>query len=245
MQALIRAELLKLRTTRMFWGNVAAALAFVPLGVALAINTGAEPLDSSAGVRNVIAAASSGAVMLLVIGILAIGGEFRHGTATTTFLISPDRRRVVGAKLAAVSLVGVVVAFAASVLTLTVALPWLSADGVAVSSYSGDIALGLLGALAATVLAALVGVGFGSLLRNQTTAITAALIWTQIVEGLLVGFAPEVGRWFPGGAANALAGVANPTGGLLPMGVAALLLTAYGIAFVVAGTFVLIRTDIA
>jgi ABC-2 type transport system permease protein len=245
MEVLIRAELLKLRTTRMFWGNVAAALLFVPLAVALAVNTGAEPLDSSTGVRNVIAAASSGAVMLLVIGILAIGGEFRHGTATTTFLISPDRRRVVWAKLAAVSLVGVAVATAASLLTLAVALPWLSAKGVAVSSHGRDIALGLLGALAATVLAALVGVGFGSLVRNQTTAITVALIWSQIVEGLVVGFVPAVGRWFPGGAANALAGVANPNGDLLPMGVAALLLAGYGIAFAVAGIAALVRKDIA
>lgn len=35
MRDLIRAELLKLRTTRMFWGNVAAALAFVPVTIAL------------------------------------------------------------------------------------------------------------------------------------------------------------------------------------------------------------------
>jgi len=40
MSDLIRAELLKLRTTRTFWGNVAAALAFVPVSVALAVESG-------------------------------------------------------------------------------------------------------------------------------------------------------------------------------------------------------------
>ena len=48
MTHLIRAELLKLRTTRMFWGNVIAVLAFVPSGVALAMTAaGEEPLDSA------------------------------------------------------------------------------------------------------------------------------------------------------------------------------------------------------
>ena len=68
-----------------------------------------------------------------------MAGEFRHNTATSTFLISPDRKRVVGAKLAAASLVGVGVAAAASVLTLAIALPWLAAKHVDVSLLSGDV----------------------------------------------------------------------------------------------------------
>jgi hypothetical protein len=178
-------------------------------------------------------------------GILVTAGEFRHGTATSTFLISPDRRMVIGAKLAAASLIGFVVGIAASLLVLAIGLPWLAAEGVAVTSYRGEIALGLGGAIAATALAALVGVSLGALVRNQTAAITVAFIWTQVVEGVLVGFAPEIGRWFPGGAASALAGVATPNGGLLPMGAAAMLLVAYGVAFAIAGTSTLVRRDVA
>ena len=91
--------------------------------------------------------------MLLVLGILVMAGEFRHGTATSTFLITPDRRRVVAAKVVAASLVGVVLALVTSVVTLAVAIPWLQADGVDVASYGSDIALGLLGSIAATALA--------------------------------------------------------------------------------------------
>ena len=39
------------------------------------------------------------------------------------------------------------------------------------------------------------------LIRNQTAAVVVALVWVLVVEGLLVSFAPEVGRWLPGGAA--------------------------------------------
>ena len=105
MNNLIRAELLKLRTTRTFWWSVVAALAFVPVSIALAIAKIGTPhgtsLDSAEGFRNVIAAASSGGLLVLLIGIMLMAGEFHFNTITSTFLITPQRKRVVGAKLAA------------------------------------------------------------------------------------------------------------------------------------------------
>ena len=89
------------------------------------------------------------------------------------------------------------------------------------------------------------GVGFGAVVTNQTVAITIALIWSQVVEGLLVGFLPEVGRWLPGGAASALSGIETPNGGMLPMWAAAIVLAAYGLAFAAAGAAALARRDVA
>ena len=251
MRDLIRGELLKLSTTRMFWGSVVAALAFVPVSIALAILTAGQEgspipaLESSEGLRSVMSAASSGAVMVLVIGILGMAGEFRHNTATSTFLISPDRKRVVGAKLAAASLVGVGVAAAASLLTLAVALPWLRAKHVEVSLASGDVGLVLLGALAATALYAMVGIGVGALLRNQTVAVNVALVWVTVVESILLGFVPQIGRWLPGGAASALTATPTAAGtGLLPMWGGALLLAGYGLAFAASGTRSVLRRDV-
>ena len=207
MKHLIQAELLKLRTTRSFWLYLAAALAFVPVTVALAVTgagagqqDGSVPLASSDGVRNVFGSAAGGTVMLLLIGIYMMAGEFRHNTATSTFLITPDRRRIVGAKLAASGFVGFVVGLAASLLTLAMALPWLSAKDVDLTAHTGDIAVVLLGVLLATTLSPIVGVGFGALVPNQTVAVTAALVWITTVEGLLVSYKPEFGRWLPGGA---------------------------------------------
>lgn len=249
MRNMIHAELLKLRTTRMFYGNALAAMAFVPISLAIAIQTAGQPggspaLDTSEGVRNVMSAASSGTVVVLIIGILVMAGEFRHNTATPTFLVSPDRKRVVGAKLVASTLVGAGIAAAASALTLAIALPWLSAKDVDVTLLGGDVGLVLLGAMAATALYALVGVGLGSLVRNQTAAVVVALVWVMVVEGLLVSFVPQVGRWLPGGAVAALTGVATPDGGLLPMWGGALLFALYGLAFAAAGIRLVLRRDV-
>jgi ABC-2 type transport system permease protein len=249
MNHLIRAELLKLRTTRMLYFNAVAVLAFVPLSVANSVlsagDSGAGPaLTTSEGLRNVISAGSSGSLVLLMLGVLIMAGEFRHNTATATFLISPDRGQVVRAKLVATSIVGVVLALAASVLTLAIALPWLASKHIDVDVLSGDVVAVLLGGIAATALFALIGVGVGAMVRNQTAAIAGAAVWVLVVEGLLVSFAPDVGRWLPGGAASALSGVATANGSLLPMWGAALLLALYGLTFAAAGTRFVLQRDI-
>ena len=250
MMHLIRAEFLKLRTTRMFLYSAIAALAFVPLTLAISIltagNDGAGPaLSTPEGIRQVFSSASSGTILVLIIGILVMAGEFRHNTATSTFLITPDRKRVVGAKLIASTLVGAGMAVAASALTLAIALPWLAAKNVDVSIWSGDIWSVIAGSIAATALYAMVGVGLGSLIRNQTAAVVITLVWVMVVEGLLVSFLPEVGRWMPGGAVAAATGVTPENGGLLAMWAGALLFAGYGIAFATAGTRFVLRRDIA
>ena len=86
MNILIRAELLKLRTLRSFWWTVAATLAVVAVSIAISMHggVGSPEIETTEGFRNVMAAASSGAVLMLIIGILMMAGEFRHNTITST-----------------------------------------------------------------------------------------------------------------------------------------------------------------
>lgn len=247
MNAQIRAELVKLRTTRTFWWSVAAALAFVPLSVALAItgtgNGVVDSLDSTKGFRNVFAAASSGGVIVMLIGLLLMTGEYRFNTVTSTFLITPDRRRVVGAKIAAAGLVGLAIALVASLLTVAIALPWLSSRHVDLASHVTDIGVVLLGGIAATVISGMVGVGIGALVTNQTVAVTVTLVWIFVVEAMAVSFAPGAGRWLPGGAAGAMSG-SSTYSNLLPAWAAALVFVGYGIAFAAAGSRFVLRRDV-
>src|SRR6266545_7524569 len=139
MTRLVRAELAKLRTVRLFYG------------VAAAVGAPATMLAGAA----------------LLLGILGMAGEFRHHTITQTFLTTPDRGRVVAAKLAAYSLTGIAVAVLTLTVTMAVALPWLSAKGLAVSVLDGELGRALAGTLLAAGLCGLLGVGVGALVRNQ------------------------------------------------------------------------------
>jgi ABC-2 type transport system permease protein len=248
MTNLIRAELVRLRTTRLATWLVLSTAAGVLLTVAVAIASagtgGLAALDSTDGVRNVLNGAASATTMAMILGVVAVTGEFRHRTATTTFLVTPHRHRVVAAKLVTTVLAGLVLAAGAFALTLVVAVPWMATKHVDVSVVTAQVGVVLVGVVAATMLYAAIGVGLGALLANQTLAVTVAVIWTAIVEGLLVSLAPGVGRWLPGGASSALTNATTTNGGLLPMWAGAIVLTGYAAAFTVTGARSLQRRDV-
>jgi hypothetical protein len=250
MNRLIRAELLKMRTTRTFYAMSLAALALAPISVAATILNAGSPgtdtaLTTTRTLRAVMSVASSGSPLVLVLGILIMAGESHHKTLTSTLLVTPNRRAVVAAKLIAATLVGFVLAIAAAVLAVAVAVPWLTSKDVHVNLFGGDVAPVLAGGIAATALYALVGVGLGSVVRNQTAAIVGSLVWLFVLEGTLVVVVPRVGRWFPGGAAAALSAASTANGGLLPMWGGALLFMAYGLVFAAFGAAVMVARDVA
>lgn len=247
MKQLIAAELLKLRTTRLVYGLLAATLALAVVGTLGTVALSGEieqtfALDTAEGVRNVFSSAGAGSIFVLVLGILGMTSEFRHNTVTETFLVTPNRGQVVAAKLVTFAVVGLVFAVSAAATTVAVALPALASEGVDVAP--ADAVAVLAGVAAVTVAYGLLGVAVGSLLRNSTAAVIVALAWTFVIEGLLVGLVPDIGRWLPGGAAAALTGQSVPGSEFLAPALAALVLIAYVVAFSTAGTRFVIRRDI-
>lgn len=251
MSALVRAELLKLRTVALPYWLLLTTLAFVLLGVlATLLTAGLEgaPLqrDDPDLLARAVASASGGNIIVLVLGILALTQEFRFGTATPSFLVTPRRGAVLAAKLLSTVLVGLlfavvslVFALAASWITITVRGDALRFDATVVEVMLG---VGLVLALYGPI-----GVAVGALVRNQIAAVVAALAWTFIVEQLVVALWPEVGKWMPGGAASAvlqLGEVATTRGDLLPVWGGALLLVAYAVVLSVVAAMVTLRRDL-
>jgi ABC-2 type transport system permease protein len=89
------------------------------------------------------------------------------------------------------------------------------------------------GILVYSTLFAAVGVALGSLLRNQTLAVAGALAWFAIIEHTLVNLVPDVGRWLPAAAGQAI--LRAPLDGLLSPLAGTALLATYGAAIAVAG----------
>jgi ABC-2 type transport system permease protein len=242
---LIRAEVTKLATTRLIYGLAAAMAAFAVLTVAANIldRQGAPPLaaDSFPMLVGGPVTLLSGAALLL--GILGMAGEFRHQTVTQTFLVTPDRGRVVAAKLVAYPLAGIALALTILAVTATVATAWLAAKGITPSLLDARLGRVLLGAFLAAGLCGLVGVGVAALVRNQVAALVGVVVWVLLVEGLLMSLlhAPSLARWLPSAAAAALT---NPGGGQLSRVAGSLLLAGYALALALVGTRLVVRRDI-
>ena len=128
MTRLVHAELLKLwttRTARVVLALAAAGTAALTVAVlTLAGRPGQPALGEDALRQLVLVPAQPLTLAALVLGILGMAWEFRHGTATSTFLVTPVRGRVVAAKLAAAATTGLAMALVASAAVFAVGLPW-------------------------------------------------------------------------------------------------------------------------
>jgi ABC-2 type transport system permease protein len=182
-----------------------------------------------------------------VLGILVVATEFRHGTITPSLLAVPDRPRLVLAKVIAALAAGFLLCLVASALAAAIGQGLLSARDIDTGIGAGRTARLIAGGAVAGALFAAIGVGLGALVRNQVGAIIGALGWIFLVEpllGIIPGASDAIGRWFPSGAAAAVAGTAtidDPLG-QVPAG---LLLAAYAAAFALAGALLMRRRDIS
>jgi hypothetical protein len=103
MTALVRAELLQARTLRSTAWAAAALLVITVLTGTLAMgDAGEKGYRTPSELRETVIAIGYTAVFFMVVlGAVAAAGEYRHRTISQRFLVSPDRGRVLAAKLAA------------------------------------------------------------------------------------------------------------------------------------------------
>jgi len=248
MTRLVHSELLKLRTTRtarvLLTLAAAGTAALVAIVLLLAGRPGQPALGPDALRLLVLVPAQPLTLAALVLGVLGMAGELRHGTATSTFLVTPKRGRVVAAKLAAAAVTGLAMAAASSAAVLAVGLPWLRAKGIEVAIADAGVAARVAGLAVAVALYAVLGTGLGALLRNQVAAVVVGLLWwSQGVERVLTGILHQPGleRWLPLGAASALTA---PGDGTLPMWAGALVFAAYGLGLALLGGRLVARRDL-
>jgi ABC-2 type transport system permease protein len=225
----IAAEFQKVFTTRIWWllaillaayvaflsGGLGAFLGWVisdPEAAAQSGGLDGPPPGTELAPLLYSFASSVGYVFPVLLGALAVTGEFRHRTLTPTFLAEPHRTNVLSAKFLSQLVVGAglgVIAFAVSVAAGAGALAaWELDTGFDSSDTWALVGRGIL----AMALWGAVGVGLGVLVTNQVAAIVIVIAFTQFVEPILRFAASlndvtaSIGQFLPGAASDALVG---------------------------------------
>lgn len=256
---LLKSELRKVIYVRSNWGLLIAAVFISALATAVTVplldadtaGTFGVSLQTTMGVDAVYANAVSGYIFAIILGVLMMTGEFRHGTAVATFLTSPKRSRVVFAKIA-------VAAISAAVLMIISALAgflagWLAlqtVDNPAEPSSNIFVNMMLASVLAGVVLG-IIGLAIGTLIKNQLLAIVATLVYLFVVDPLLLALAPEAGKYLPTGLITAMLNITVDapqlgfdTSQYLPPLQAAGLLVAIGAVFASVAIFTSLKRDV-
>jgi ABC-type transport system involved in multi-copper enzyme maturation permease subunit len=206
---LVRVELLKLRTTRLTYGLLATAATLTGVfAVIEAVRAGTDggpaPLSAASGLNSVITAGIW--ALVLATGVTVSSGEFRHGTATLTYLAAPHRGRVLTAKAVAGACAGAVFGLAGYVMALGVGLSFVAARGYHVTIGDATLARYAIGHVVGTALLAAIGVGIGSLIRSQLAGVIGVFAWTIVIESILGGLFTSVRPYLPYTAASTLSG---------------------------------------
>lgn len=254
MTRLIHAELRKIFTTKLWWGLLAGALLFAAVSVVGQIaghnssgsSVGSLPFSAARVQQSIFSSLTAGQIFILLLGIIGMTTEFRHFTSRPTFLFEPRRDRVIGAKLVAYAMVGILYAAACAAVTTAIAWPWLATKHVAIAWSSNNIGLVILGGAAGIVIFAVVGIGVGVMVRNQIAATIGALAFLLLLENLIgvIPYVKSAYRYLPGAAASALTNIGHFNASLLQPWAGGLVLLGWGLAFAAAGTVFTVRRDV-
>jgi ABC-2 type transport system permease protein len=211
MARLVRTELLKLATMRLTYGLLAVAAVLSALFSILendqagAAGTGVPPISTADGLRTVTTVTGIAMLFAAVLGSIAANGEFRHSTATLTYLATPKRARVLLAKMIASSCAGSLFGLAAGIIATGTGLAFVASHDDHLAISTSTLVGHAAGAAAAALLAAL-GAAIGSLVRSQLATVIGIFVQAIIIESLLGGLYTSIRPYLPYTAATTLAG---------------------------------------
>ena len=246
MKPLLRAELIKLRTTRTF---VALAAVAVGISVLLAGLVAALTEPTQRSVMEDVFQADTSALFILILAIVGISGEWRHRTITSSLLAAPNRLRFLTAKTLAFAAAGLVLSLLISITISVVGMIILSARDLPTPALGELIGQIIRNAEVAALLGAF-GLALGTLVRNQPVAIVGVLVLGFAIEPTVIALAPDVGRFTPFSALPAsiqqipASDVGSDELDLLSPGLAVLAELAWIGAFFTAGAYLLRRRDL-
>jgi hypothetical protein len=243
MIAQIRSELLKIRSTRTTIGLILGMIALILLFTLLTgLLTHPSGLASKDDQRQLLSVISLAGVFSALAGVLLVTSEYRFGTIRPTILFNPARPQVLTAKFVAGALAGLAFGVLGEAIGWAIGYAVLDGRGITVLLSSGDILLLTLGGLAGAALWGAIGAGLGAIIHNQVGGVIALLAWGLVVDNLLFGLAPSVGRFMPDRASDALMGLREHH--LLAPGAGAIILIAWAGALAVLGIALSVRQDI-
>jgi ABC-type transport system involved in multi-copper enzyme maturation permease subunit len=254
-----RSELIRIRRPAFLFGGIGLMAMFAGL-VSIFIFTSAENAPAApsqpgqgTGAYPVAEIASPGGfltalptvsrlagVILLALWAIAVATDYSTGLIRILAQAHPNRTRLLGGKIAALSVFTLLATTVTTLVVVVVARPLARLEGIPIEAWKTDFAShlgkGLLDFTIAGLVWGLIGLMLAVLTRSSAIAIGIGLGFLLVAEGLISIVAPNASSYLPGGTLDTLAAGGNDQ---LAWGAALGLVGLYGViaAIVSLGVF--------
>ena len=212
---ILRSEWIKLRSLRSTWWSFSIIVVIqVSIAVLFALTT--SPMATEPTTQQVTQAAVSistlgvlfSQLVIAVLGVLVISGEYSTGQIRSSLMAVPNRLPVLAAKALVFAVATFVVSLVAIVVSYVVTMPILAGNGVDAAPLEPSLWLSFFGAAGYLVFIGLISLGIGAALRSTPGGIAASLglllVVPTIFQLIPAEWAGVVASWLPGTAGQSL-----------------------------------------
>jgi ABC-2 type transport system permease protein len=181
---ILRSEWIKLRSLRStMWSYVIVVLISVGMAALMSASLGSGPAGASlpqAEQTHFLLMASTfgiyfGQLVVAVLGVLVISGEYSTGMIKSTFTAAPGRLSTLAAKATVLFLATYVVGLVGILASYLIASPILAGKGIRGNLFDVDAIVPMLGGALYLALISVFALGVGAVLRSSAGGIAAAL----------------------------------------------------------------------
>ncbi|MEF2977166.1 ABC transporter permease [Subtercola sp. YIM 133946] len=215
---ILRSEWIKLRSLRStVWAYAVILVLQIAIGLlVISVTVGRDGLPSGTsltdipglGILGVTAGVLFAQLVVSVLGVLVISGEYSTGQIRSSFAAVPKRLPVLWAKAVVFFVVTYVVSFIGILISYLVTAPILAGAGVSSNLFSSEVIVPLLGAALYLALIGVLAMGIGAILRSTAGGIAAALglllVVPVIFQLIPADWSASIVDWLPGSVGRAI-----------------------------------------
>lgn len=203
MMGLMRAEWTKLRSLRStLWTSLTAlAIPIIVMGLIAGLKNRKEFVNSSA-IQELSNFIFLSVLLCGVISVFIATAEYSSGTIRQTLVASPQRARVLLAKLFTAALFSAAMMALIQIVSCGIYALTLKQRGISQAIMATEDGTRIIAMYSCVVIVALLSMSLGMIFRNSAGAITLLLLWPLLLENLInaisvLVFNEQISKWLP------------------------------------------------
>jgi len=186
-------------------------------------------------------------LLIAVLAVLSISGEYSTGMIKSTLVATPRRLLVLGAKTLVMAAVCFAVGLVAGALGIAVIIPIFSSHGITVNIFSGAVLLPVVWQAFYLAAVAVFSLGIGTILRSIAGAISTVLgvilVLPIILTSVPVKWAHDLAPYLIANSGQSLVGVSLSGPSPLSTAQQVLVVAVWAVVSIAGGALLLVRRD--